>query len=309
MRISPQSRQAVAAGVENWGGTALAATSRPVPHRLAVSPQQAPGAPNRDRRDRRFAAMIKLQAEWAVSLVPARVTATRRARRALLEAPMSTRCAFILDLDGVLTDTAEYHYLAWKRLADEEGLPFTRADNEALRGVSRRESLRRLLKGRHIDEETAEAWMMRKNDYYRAFLAGITPADVLPGVHAFLAEARQRGVRLGVGSASRNAVDALAGLGLLAQIDAVGDGYSVVNTKPAPDLFLWVAGRLDVPAGCCVVFEDAEAGVQAALNAGMRCVGVGPAERVGRADMICQGLHNLSVGAVLRLLEGRRHSR
>ena len=215
---------------------------------------------------------------------------------------MSEKVAFIFDLDGVLTDTAEYHYLAWKRLADEEGIPFTREDNEQLRGVSRRESLNRMLKDRLIDDETAEIWMARKNDYYRAFLANITPNDLLPGVLAFLEESRRRGICLGVGSASRNAKEVLAGLQILPLLNAVGDGYSVVNTKPAPDLFVWVAGRLDVPVARCVVFEDAEAGIQAARAAAMRSVGIGPVARVGEADLICQGLATVTVEEALALL-------
>ena len=209
--------------------------------------------------------------------------------------------AFIFDLDGVLTDTSEFHYLAWKRLADEERLPFTREDNEHLRGVSRRESLRRLLKGRPIDEPTAEAWMARKNTYYCAYLETMTPDDVLAGVRPFLEEARGTGVRVGVGSASKNAHSVLERLALLPLFDGVGDGYSVVHAKPAPDLFLWVAGCLEVPAANAIVFEDAVAGIQGAQAAGMRCVGIGPQERVGAADLVCSGLGSLTVGQALDL--------
>ena len=208
---------------------------------------------------------------------------------------------FIFDLDGVITDTAEYHYRAWKRLADEEGIPFTRQDNEQLRGVSRRESLRRLLKGREIDEAMAQTWMERKNEYYRAFLAHMTPDDLLPGAQAFLEAARQAGIKVGLASASRNARDVLAGLQIAHLFDAVGDGYAVVNTKPAADLFVWVAGALTLPTPECVVFEDAEAGVEAALIAGMKCVGIGPRERVGQAHLVCNGLHELTVEQVLNL--------
>jgi beta-phosphoglucomutase len=208
---------------------------------------------------------------------------------------------FIFDLDGVITDTAEYHYRAWKRLADEEGIPFTRQDNERLRGVSRRESLRRLLKGQAIDEATAQAWMERKNAYYRAFLAGMTPDDLLPGARVFLEAARHAGIRTGLASASRNAHDVITRLQIAALFDVVGDGYTVVNTKPAADLFVWVAGGLALPTADCVVFEDAEAGVEAALNAGMTCVGIGPQERVGQAQLVCSGLHDVTVEQVLSL--------
>ncbi|MBL8134118.1 MAG: beta-phosphoglucomutase [Anaerolineae bacterium] len=185
--------------------------------------------------------------------------------------------ALIFDLDGVITDTAEYHYRSWKRLADEEGIPFTREDNEALRGVSRRESLRRMLKGRQIAEATAEAWMTRKNTYYVEMLDLITPADVLEGVTPLLAEARARGLKLGLASASRNAWKVLDRLGMSAAFDVVGDGSSVVNTKPSPDLFIWVAGRLNVSPPQALVFEDAEAGIDAGLTGGFWTVAVGSA--------------------------------
>jgi beta-phosphoglucomutase len=206
--------------------------------------------------------------------------------------------AFIFDLDGVITDTAEFHYLAWKQLADEEGIAFTREDNEQLRGVSRRESLNRMLKGRPIDEATAQAWMERKNNYYRRYLEGITPEHCLPGVMRFLDEAHAAGIALGLGSASKNARDVLAKLDLLNTFAAIGDGYSVVNTKPAPDLFVWVAGGLNVPPPQAVVFEDAEAGVEAALAGGFWVVGIGAAN-VNKAHLQASGLADLNVKDVL----------
>lgn len=220
---------------------------------------------------------------------------------------MSDVSAFIFDLDGVITDTAEYHYQAWKRLADEEGLPFTRADNEALRGVSRRESLLRLLKGKVLPEAQLEAYMARKNEYYRAFLAQLTPADLLEGVAEFLAQARARGIKLGLGSASKNARDVLNGLGIADQFDAIGDGYSVSRTKPAPDLFVWVAGRLNVPPAQCVVFEDAEAGIAAARECGMYAVGIGDPARVGAADLIVPNVAHLRLDDLLNQLALRAH--
>lgn len=220
---------------------------------------------------------------------------------------MSKISAFIFDLDGVITDTAEYHYLAWKRLADEEGLPFTREDNEALRGVSRRESLLRLLKGKVLPEVQMEAYMARKNEYYRAFLARITPADLLEGVAEFLAQARERGIKLGLGSASKNARDVLNGLGITDQFDAIGDGHSVSRTKPAPDLFVWVAGRLNVPPAECVVFEDAEAGIAAGRECGMYTVGIGDPARVGAADLIVPNLASLQLDDLLSKLAHITH--
>jgi beta-phosphoglucomutase len=210
--------------------------------------------------------------------------------------------AFIFDLDGVITDTAELHFLSWKQLADEEGLPFTREDNEQLRGVSRRESLNRMLKGRPIDEVTANTWMERKNNYYRKYLETITPEHALPGVRGFLDEAQAAGMKLGIGSASKNARDVLARLGLLERFGAVGDGYSVVNTKPAPDLFIWVAGGLNVPPTQAVVFEDAEAGVEAALAGGFWTVGIGTAN-VQKAHLVGSGLGAFTVPDLLSRLQ------
>ncbi|PJF36768.1 MAG: beta-phosphoglucomutase [Candidatus Thermofonsia Clade 1 bacterium] len=215
--------------------------------------------------------------------------------------------AFIFDLDGVITDTAEYHYRAWKRLADEEGLPFSREDNEALRGVSRRESLLRLLKGKVLPEAQMEEYMARKNAYYRAFLTQITAADLLEGVADFLAQARAHGLKLGIGSASKNARDVLNGLGITDQFDAIGDGYSVSRTKPAPDLFVWVAGRLGVPPAECVVFEDAEAGIAAARECGMYSVGIGDPARVGAADLILPNLAGAQVDHILSRLANLAH--
>jgi len=193
------------------------------------------------------------------------------------------RRAVIFDLDGVLTDTAEQHYLGWQRLADEEHLPFDRAANEALRGLSRRESLLALLGDREIDEPTLETWMARKNDYYVASLADMSPADVLPGAVELVRDAKDRGCLVAIGSSSRNAPLVLDKLGITQMFDAIADGNSVERAKPAPDLFLEAARRLDVPPEDCLVVEDAASGVDAALAAGMVAIGVGPPDRVGHA--------------------------
>lgn len=212
---------------------------------------------------------------------------------------MTSFAAFIFDLDGVITDTAEYHYRSWQRLADEIGVPFTRVDNDALRGVSRRRSLELLLKGRILPEDDMQVLMTRKNDYYRAFLGEITPVDLLPGVADFLNEARALGVKIGLGSASKNARDVLERLGVMSLFDAIGDGYSVVNPKPAPDLFVWVAGAFLLPPERCVVFEDAEAGIDAAKAGGFWTVGLGPAERVGHAHRVVAHLEGARAGDFL----------
>src|SRR6478672_10420369 len=171
---------------------------------------------------------------------------------------------FIFDLDGVLTDTAEYHYQAWQRLADEIGVPFDRQRNEALRGVSRRHSLELLLAGRTFPEDQIQEMMERKNTYYLELLKQITPRDVLPGVPQLLDELRRAERKLAIGSASKNAREVIQRLQIAHYFDAIADGYSVVRPKPAPDLFVYAAGLLGFQVVDCVVFEDAEAGVEAA---------------------------------------------
>ncbi len=187
--------------------------------------------------------------------------------------------AVIFDLDGVITDTAEYHFRAWKRLADEEGLPFTREDNEALRGVPRRESLLRLLKGKVLPEEKMQAMMARKNAYYQELLTQITPADLLPGVATLLDHLDAAGIPYAIASASRNARTVIERLGILNRLSALADGNSVTRQKPFPDLFRCAAAMLDRQPSQCLVVEDAAAGVEAALVAGMPCLALGPAER------------------------------
>jgi kojibiose phosphorylase len=196
----------------------------------------------------------------------------------------------IFDLDGVLTDTSEFHYQAWQRLADEEGLVFDRHANEALRGVSRQDSLRRLLNGRSVTDEQFQAMMERKNRYYLEFIKGITPDHLLPGVSDLLAELRSEGIKIALGSASKNAVEVIERLGIASAIDAIADGNSVVHSKPAPDVFLHAAKLLGLEPTACVVVEDAESGIEAALRAGMWAIGLGPESRVGSAHLVLPNL-------------------
>ena len=201
---------------------------------------------------------------------------------------------FIFDLDGVLTDTAEYHFRGWKRLADELGIPFTRDDNEALRGIPRRESLLLILKEREFSEEQILEMMERKNQYYLEFIRGITPRDVLPGARELLQEIRAVGLKSALGSASKNAVDVTRRLGIADLLDAVADGHSVERQKPAPDLFLHAASLLELSPSECVVVEDAAAGIEAARAGGFLSIGVGPRERLKEADLVLpnlQGVH------------------
>src|SRR5512141_2983134 len=210
--------------------------------------------------------------------------------------------ALIFDLDGVVTDTAEYHFRGWKRLADEEGIPFTREDNEHLRGIPRRESLMLILKGRTYSEEKIQEMMERKNNYYLEFIREISPADLLPGARELLEEIHQAGLKSALGSASKNAPDVVQRLGIADLLDAVSHGGSVEHQKPAPDLFLHAAGQLHLQPQECVVVEDAAAGIEAGKAGGFHTLGLGPHERVGNADIILDSLKGVQLQTILNLL-------
>jgi beta-phosphoglucomutase len=210
--------------------------------------------------------------------------------------------AVIFDLDGVLTDTAEYHYRAWRRLAEEEGLSFSREDNEKLRGVSRRASLELVLQGNNRSEAEMLEMMDRKNSYYRSFIKTMDAGDLLPGAAEILNQLRTMGVKLGLASASKNARDVLERINLENYFEVIADGNSVEKAKPAPDLFLFAADKLSVAPRCAVVVEDAEAGIEAALAAKMAAVGIGPRERVGKADLIYKSVAEINVSDLLSLL-------
>jgi beta-phosphoglucomutase len=201
--------------------------------------------------------------------------------------------AIIFDLDGVLTDTSEYHYLSWKRLADEEGIPFTRQDNdEHLRGVSRKESLTYLLKGRKVSDAQFQEMMERKNRYYQEMIKTMTPKDLVEGGRQLLEEIRQAGIKIAVASGSKNAHTVLDLLQIMDLLDDVADGNSVSNSKPAPDIFVYAAGMVHIPTSESLVVEDADAGIESAKAGGMQALGIGPAERFHRADKVLPSLAN-----------------
>jgi kojibiose phosphorylase len=208
----------------------------------------------------------------------------------------------IFDLDGVLTDTSEYHYLAWQRLANEEGIPFDRQANEALRGVPRRESLLLLLDGRPVTEAEIAEMMARKNRYYQAYIQTVTHENLLPGALELLQEIKATGLQVAIGSASKNARTVLGKLGIVDWIDTISDGYSVKRHKPAPDLFLHAAAQLGLEPSQCIVVEDAKSGIEAALEGDMWTVGLGPKERVGAAHVVLPSLEGVRWHELLALL-------
>lgn len=205
--------------------------------------------------------------------------------------------ACIFDLDGVIVDTARYHFLAWKRLADNLKINFSGKDNERLKGVSRMDSLEIILElgGLHLDKSKKEEYAALKNQWYVEFINKMTPGEVLPGAVEFINEIRKAGIRTAIGSASKNTPLILERVGIRDLFDAVADGNVVHKAKPDPEVFLTAAQMLGALPADCVVFEDAIAGVRAAINAGMLCVGVGSPEILAEAHLIVSGLREMSL--------------
>ncbi len=209
--------------------------------------------------------------------------------------------AVIFDLDGVLVSTDEYHYQGWKRLADEEGILFTREDNHRQRGVSRMASLEVLLEKAVTTYNDAQkkAMASRKNAYYCSLLETLQPSDVLPGARELLEELRAKAIRLAVGSSSGNTPLIMEKVDLTHYFDAVADGNDISRSKPDPEVFLLAAKRLALPFEACVVVEDAEAGVEAARRAGMRVYAIGPAARHPDVVSRSENLSGVRADAVL----------
>ncbi|WP_018664770.1 beta-phosphoglucomutase [Heyndrickxia acidiproducens] len=206
--------------------------------------------------------------------------------------------AFIFDLDGVITDTAEYHYLAWKKLAEELNIPFDRAFNETLKGVSRMDSLMKILN--HVEpapafsaEELAHL-AARKNRYYVELIQQITPQDLLPGIEVLLKDIKDRGIRIGLASASKNAMFVINKLGIACYFDEIVDAAQIKNGKPDPEIFLTAAKQLGSDPAVCVGIEDAEAGIRAIKSAGMFAVGVGTPDQMQEADYRVNGTAELA---------------
>ncbi|MDP3177555.1 MAG: beta-phosphoglucomutase [Spirochaetaceae bacterium] len=208
---------------------------------------------------------------------------------------------FIFDLDGVLVDTAKYHFQAWRQLARHLGFGLSQAQNESLKGVSRMASLDIVLGigGIQADAVQKAAWAERKNGWYIDLISAMTPAEILPNVSAFIGAARSQGIRTAIGSASKNTPVILKGLGLAGLFDAVIDGNATSKAKPDPEVFLLAAHSLGLDPSQCLVFEDAEAGVEAALAAGMRAVGIGAPRSLAKADLVIRGFAGIMPETIL----------
>ncbi len=193
---------------------------------------------------------------------------------------------FIFDLDGVIVDTAKYHYLAWKKLANELGFEFTEEQNELFKGVSRKRCLEILLEIGGVDasHEQFERWMAEKNKDYLAYIEKMDATEILSDVPKVLKYLEGRKIPIALGSASKNAMPILEKVNLLPYFDVLVDGNDVTKAKPDPEVFLIAAKKLDVKPENCIVFEDAVAGIQAANNAGMISIGIGDAKVLSEAN-------------------------
>lgn len=203
--------------------------------------------------------------------------------------------AVILDLDGVICFTDHYHYLAWKKIADDLETYFDEKINNRLRGVSRMESLEIILENFHgtLSEEEKYALAERKNEEYKRFLGQMTEKDLSLEVKAVLDELRGRGLKLAIGSSSKNAKFILERLGLKDYFDAVSDGTNISKSKPDPEVFLKAAEFLSIPPDKSLVVEDAKAGIQAAKSGGFDAAGLGEAGEDKMADYVLKSFKDL----------------
>lgn len=196
------------------------------------------------------------------------------------------KVGFIFDLDGVIVDTAGYHYLAWKKLADQLGIEFNEEQNERFKGVSRQRCLEILLElgGLKVSQQQFDAWLAEKNEDYLSYINEMDSSEILPDVTKVLNYLKDRQIPMALGSASKNARPILEKVKLLPYFNTVVDGNEVSKAKPDPEVFLRAARDLGVSPEDCVVFEDAVAGIEAANLAGMTSIGIGDPEILGDAD-------------------------
>jgi len=210
--------------------------------------------------------------------------------------------AVIFDLDGIITDTAEYHYLAWKQLGEELGIPFDRKFNEALKGISRLDSLERILAfgKRQADFNSTEKAIMasKKNDYYVQLIQNISPNDVLPGIKQLLQDLRVAGYKIAMASASKNAFAVTTALALTDYFDHIVDAATVANSKPDPEVFLKAATAIGVAPQNCIGVEDAIAGVVAIKAAGMFAIAVGVEAGLNNANIVLPSTKNLTIKVI-----------
>jgi len=212
----------------------------------------------------------------------------------------------IFDLDGVIVDTAKYHFLAWARLAETLGFEFTEKDNERLKGVSRMQSLEFLLQtgGVTVPEEEKERLAQNKNEWYLEFIYKLEEDEILSGVKEFLTELRSNGIRISLGSASKNSPIILERLKIIDLFDEIVDGRDTNRVKPDPQVFQIGAQKLGLTCEECIVFEDAFSGIEAAHSAGMKAVGIGSKENLPNADYLIYDLGQMNLELLNRIFNG-----
>lgn len=215
----------------------------------------------------------------------------------------------IFDLDGVLVTTDHCHYLAWKRMADEEKIPFDQTINQRLRGVSRMASLEIVLEKatKNYTRQQKEEMAARKNAYYVGLIGSLTSEAVLPGVDKTLSLLAQKGIKTAIGSSSRNTPLILKQIGLDHTFDAVADGNQITHSKPDPEVFLLAAKLLKLPPENCLVIEDADAGVEAAKAGGMKALAVGSAMKNPKADFCAESLETADFENIIKEM-GEEHA-
>ncbi len=212
---------------------------------------------------------------------------------------------FIFDLDGVIVDTAKYHYLAWKHLADELEIPFTVEQNEQFKGVSRKRCLEILLDWGNltVSQSQFDAWLAEKNEDYLGYIETMTASEILADVPKVLNYLQEHSIPMALGSASKNARPILKKVGLISYFTAIVDGTQVKKAKPDPEVFMIAARDLKVAPTNCIVFEDALAGIEAANRAGMTSIGIGKKEVLTEARFVFRDFTEIKLEFIKELAE------
>ena len=209
--------------------------------------------------------------------------------------------ACLFDLDGVIVDTAKYHFKAWRKMANAIGFDFSEKENEQLKGVSRMDSINLILGwgGITLSEAEKQKWANQKNDWYLEFLQKMDKSEILPGALEFVQDLQQKGIRIALGSSSKNAILALSKVGMLHYFEAIIDGTKTTRSKPDPQVFQMGAVALDCQPSQCIVFEDAESGVAAALAGGFYAIGMGSPDNLGAAHLVLSSLENITIEDII----------
>jgi len=212
--------------------------------------------------------------------------------------------ACIFDLDGVIVDTAKYHFQAWRRMANELGFDFTEKENEQLKGVSRMDSINLILGwgGVSLSEADKGKWATRKNEWYLELVDKMSPNEILPGVLPLLKDLRQKEYKIALGSSSKNAVRALRKVRIYSYFNTIIDGTKTTRSKPDPQVFQMGAKRLRLSPKECIVFEDAKSGVEAALAGGFYAVGLGSPLHLGKAHLVLSSFENVTIEKIIETI-------